>query len=78
MWNWAIIYRARSMASVIATAGDSGRVPSVGRGEFGFEDTTGELGDWCMDWSAGVGWEREICGSANWIAGGRLVRHWSS
>lgn len=32
MWNLAIMYRPRNMASVTATAGERGRFGSAGRG----------------------------------------------
>lgn len=55
MWNWAIICRPRSIASVTATAGERGRCESGGRGEIGFGDAAEEGDGWMeVEGSAGV------------------------
>lgn len=55
MWNFAIMYRPRSMASVTATAGDNGRFGSVGRGVTWLGDAADEGDIWTDDMSpAGV------------------------
>lgn len=42
MWNCAIMWRPRSMASVTATAGERGRFGSAGPGEMGFGEAAEE------------------------------------
>ena len=77
MWNLAILYRPRSMASVMAIAGEGdvsmSLVSSMLRGAVGIS----AVGVGAVD--AGVVEEGGTrASSENWRAGGRLRRHCSS
>lgn len=76
MWNLAIMYRPRSIASVMAVAGVTGWVWSMfGRGEIG--DVAAGVG--VVVGGMGVGVDVVVVGgSGNWRAAGRLRRHCSS
>lgn len=85
MWNLAILYRPRSMASVMAIAGEGdvsmSLVSSMLRGAVGISavgvGVGAGAGVGAVD--AGVVEEGGIrASSENWRAGGRLRRHCSS